>query len=194
MVMYTFATSQDLNHKQAIDLPCNSIHQCKTRPWEGAMTFFPGRTTFPLFLRAPLTSHLAFRAFQKDNKTVFTFTRNLDTGDNWDHVIPLGPINIIFAYGSPGHNKFGYHGNNKGSKCLDLSTGLSCSIPLSKIKLPPGFGIELFAQVPNARQLALSDDGMVLFVGSWEGNVYALNVTTPWKVWTETTLGKIIIH
>jgi len=38
---------------------------------------------------------------------------------------------------------------------------------LSKIKLPPGFSISIFAEgVPNARQLALSPDG-TLFVGSF---------------------------
>ncbi len=47
--------------------------------------------------------------------------------------------------------------------------------PLAAIKLPPGFKIELFARdVPNARSLALGEDGTV-YVGSHkEGKVYAL--------------------
>ncbi|MCX8048845.1 MAG: sorbosone dehydrogenase family protein [Methylohalobius sp.] len=47
--------------------------------------------------------------------------------------------------------------------------------PLALIKLPAGFRIELFAQdVPNARSLALGEDGTV-YVGSMKaGKVYAL--------------------
>ena len=39
-------------------------------------------------------------------------------------------------------------------------------LPLSNIKLPPGFEISLFATVPNARQMALGKN--TLFVGSRE--------------------------
>jgi len=46
-------------------------------------------------------------------------------------------------------------------------------LPLSNIKLPPGFEISLFATVPNARQMALGKN--TLFVGSREaGKVYAI--------------------
>ncbi len=45
---------------------------------------------------------------------------------------------------------------------------------LDKIKLPPGFHIAVYAgQIPNARAMALGDDGTV-YVGSMGGNVYAL--------------------
>lgn len=47
------------------------------------------------------------------------------------------------------------------------------ALPLERITLPPGFRIELFARVPNARQLALGQ--RTLFVGSREdGKVFAL--------------------
>ena len=47
-------------------------------------------------------------------------------------------------------------------------------LPLDKIKLPPGFAIELLARVPNAREMALGTRG-TLFVGSMEGGkVYAV--------------------
>ena len=47
------------------------------------------------------------------------------------------------------------------------------SLPLSSIRLPPGFQIELFASVPNARQMALGKT--TLFVGSMRaGKVYAI--------------------
>ena len=46
-------------------------------------------------------------------------------------------------------------------------------LPLSRLKAPPGFEIELFARVPNARQMALGRS--TLFVGSMrEGKVYAV--------------------
>jgi glucose/arabinose dehydrogenase len=46
-------------------------------------------------------------------------------------------------------------------------------LPLEQIRLPPGFRIELFARVPNARQMALGRD--TLFVGSMRaGKVYAI--------------------
>jgi glucose/arabinose dehydrogenase len=50
------------------------------------------------------------------------------------------------------------------------------SIPLEKIKLPPGYHIELYASgVTNARALDFSEDG-TLFAGSMTaGNVYAIS-------------------
>ena len=48
------------------------------------------------------------------------------------------------------------------------------SLPLERIKLPPGFRIEVLARVPNARSLALGAKG-TLFVGSRSGGeVYAV--------------------
>ena len=47
------------------------------------------------------------------------------------------------------------------------------SLPLSSLTLPPGFQIEVFAHVPNARQMALGKT--MLFVGSMRaGKVYAI--------------------
>ena len=59
---------------------------------------------------------------------------------------------------------------------LTLSSGCnSAPLQLDKIKLPPGFGIAVYAEkVPGARSLALGAQGTV-FVGSRsEGKVYAL--------------------
>jgi hypothetical protein len=48
------------------------------------------------------------------------------------------------------------------------------SLPLERLKLPPGFEIAVYAQVPGARSLALGKDGVV-FVGTMRsGRVYAL--------------------
>ena len=50
-------------------------------------------------------------------------------------------------------------------------------LPLEKIKLPPGFKIEVYAEVENARSLALSPSGVV-YVGNRDGNkVYAIKDT-----------------
>jgi glucose/arabinose dehydrogenase len=49
-------------------------------------------------------------------------------------------------------------------------------LPIGEIKLPPGFRIDVFAaDVPNARQMALSSNGTTLYVGSREnGSVHAV--------------------
>jgi len=52
---------------------------------------------------------------------------------------------------------------------------LGQKLPLERIKLPPGFSIELFAEVPNARGMALGKN--TLFVGSRSGGrVYAIRL------------------
>jgi glucose/arabinose dehydrogenase len=49
-------------------------------------------------------------------------------------------------------------------------------LPLEKIKLPPGFAIELVARVPNAREMVLATRG-TLFVGTMQaGKVYAVTL------------------
>ncbi len=63
-----------------------------------------------------------------------------------------------------------------GCLCLTLSRpAWGQALRLETIKLPPGFGISVYAQdIPNARSMALGDKGTV-FVGSQRlGNVYAL--------------------
>ena len=53
-------------------------------------------------------------------------------------------------------------------------TACSQDLPLQRIKLPPGFQIEVYAPVPGPRSLALGDNGTV-FVGTQrEGSVFAL--------------------
>lgn len=54
------------------------------------------------------------------------------------------------------------------------------ALPISKLRLPPGFQVELFARVPNARQMALGKH--TLFVGSMRaGKVYAVSLHGPRK-------------
>ena len=52
------------------------------------------------------------------------------------------------------------------------------SLPLDRIKLPPGFVIDLLARVPNARAMTWGDKG-TLFVGSNEGRVHAIAFAGP---------------
>ncbi|MBS1950393.1 MAG: L-sorbosone dehydrogenase [Cytophagales bacterium] len=53
-------------------------------------------------------------------------------------------------------------------------TAMSASLPLEKIKLPKGFFISVFAEVNNARSMAMSPNGTI-FVGNREGDkVYAV--------------------
>ncbi|MEO8299537.1 MAG: PQQ-dependent sugar dehydrogenase [Burkholderiales bacterium] len=55
-------------------------------------------------------------------------------------------------------------------------------LPLDQLRLPPGFRIELLARVPNARQMALSGDARVLYVGSMRaGQVHAVSLDERWR-------------
>jgi glucose/arabinose dehydrogenase len=62
---------------------------------------------------------------------------------------------------------------NSGSS-MDAITGASDNLPLSSIKLPKGFTISVFAEVDNARSMAISPNGTI-FVGNRDGDkVYAV--------------------
>jgi glucose/arabinose dehydrogenase len=45
---------------------------------------------------------------------------------------------------------------------------------LAKIKLPPGFHIDLYALVPDARHMAVGPQGVVTFVGTRKSKIYAV--------------------
>ena len=54
-------------------------------------------------------------------------------------------------------------------------------LPLDRIKLPPGFRIELFARVDNARGMALGAEN-TLFVGSMRaGKVHAVKFDAAYR-------------
>ncbi|HMJ48145.1 MAG TPA: sorbosone dehydrogenase family protein [Ferruginibacter sp.] len=64
--------------------------------------------------------------------------------------------------------------NNPIEVASNDSTGLFEKYNLDKIKLPPGFSISVYAEVPNARSITLSPSG-VLYVGNRSGDkVYAV--------------------
>ncbi|HTF20591.1 MAG TPA: sorbosone dehydrogenase family protein [Chryseolinea sp.] len=51
------------------------------------------------------------------------------------------------------------------------------SLPLNTIKLPAGFKIEVFAEVPDARSMALSPSGIIYVGNKDKGSVYAIKDT-----------------
>jgi glucose/arabinose dehydrogenase len=65
--------------------------------------------------------------------------------------------------------------------CLAIASVLAAplaraALPIERIHLPPGFHIEVLSDnVPSAREMTLSPSG-ILYVGSAEGNVYALEL------------------
>ena len=69
---------------------------------------------------------------------------------------------------------------------LVSETPAATELPLERIKLPPGFAIELWARVENARQLTLGrhdGNGGTLFVGSMHaGKVHALRFGADYRV------------
>lgn len=66
---------------------------------------------------------------------------------------------------------------NEADTSLPAFTGASAQLPLREIQLPPGFAISVFAEVDNARSMAMSPGGTI-FVGNRNGDkVYALKDT-----------------
>lgn len=67
---------------------------------------------------------------------------------------------------------------NAAAKNSDGSTAAlsdySKTLPLGKIKLPPGFKIEVFAEVDNARSLAMSPSGIIYVGNRSNDKVYAV--------------------
>lgn len=67
-----------------------------------------------------------------------------------------------------------------------LAPAFAADLPLDRIKLPPGFSIELWARVDNPRQMALGrhdERGGTLFVGSMRaGKVHAVSFGADIKV------------
>lgn len=61
---------------------------------------------------------------------------------------------------------------------LPAAAACAADLPLERIELPPGFAIEVYAEIPDARSLALGRDGVV-FVGSQRGGTVTALVPRP---------------
>lgn len=57
--------------------------------------------------------------------------------------------------------------------CLLVNIAYAQTLPLNKLKMPPGFTIEVYAKILHARQMALGSNGTI-FVGTNDENVYAV--------------------
>ena len=79
---------------------------------------------------------------------------------------------------------------------LVLGAWVACAaaLPLDTIKLPPGFAIELWAKVDNARQMALGgadEKGGVLYVGSrGSGRVHAVRFDASYRAGAVTRIAE----
>ena len=75
-----------------------------------------------------------------------------------------------------------------------ISMTAAADLPLAQISLPPGFTIERWARVDNARQMALGQhdqNGGTLFVGSTSaGKVHAVSFGANFKVQRVTTVAR----
>ena len=71
-------------------------------------------------------------------------------------------------------------------------TAVAAALPLESIKLPPGFAIELWARVDNARQMALGstdEKGGLLYVGSRAaGKVHAVRFDASYRAGAVTRI------
>lgn len=67
--------------------------------------------------------------------------------------------------------------NNAVDNSSPAITGTSAGLPLDKIKLPKGFSINIFAEVDNARSMAISPSGTIFVGNRNEDKVYAVKDT-----------------
>lgn len=82
---------------------------------------------------------------------------------------------VVLCCNSTSRESAGTAQNSDGSSAA--LTTVSQSLPLTSIKLPPGFAISVFAEVEGARSMVMSPNG-TLFVGNRDGkNVYAVKDT-----------------
>lgn len=67
--------------------------------------------------------------------------------------------------------------NNNPDNSSPAITDASAALPLDKIKLPKGFSISVFAEVSNARSMAISPSGTIFVGNRDEDKVYAIKDT-----------------
>ena len=57
---------------------------------------------------------------------------------------------------------------------LSLTNNVGAAMDLDDVQLPPGFSIEIYAEVNNARSLALGSNGVVFVSNRRSDSVYAI--------------------
>jgi len=67
--------------------------------------------------------------------------------------------------------------NNSIDNSAPAITDASAALPLDKVKLPKGFSISVFAEVDNARSMAISANGTIFVGNRDEDKVYAIKDT-----------------
>lgn len=93
----------------------------------------------------------------------------------WLQGLPGGLRRAPFRH-MPRQNGAARVGRYLAALLLVLSGPALAALPVERIKLPPGFHIEVLTDdVPSARELALSPNG-ILYAGSLDGHVYALEL------------------
>lgn len=89
-------------------------------------------------------------------------------------LLPVLFLSVIFCNCSGNDSSTERSANNSEHEADSVSTlKINSDFDLSKIKLPEGFRISIYAQVKNARSMSLAPDG-TLFIGTREKIVYAI--------------------
>lgn len=93
-------------------------------------------------------------------------------------LLPLLLLTLACSHSNPNESKAPDDGaENTADTSEPAITDYAATLPLDKIKLPAGFSISVYAEVNNARSMALSPSG-VLYVGNRDGDkVYAVKDT-----------------
>ncbi|MBL8482428.1 MAG: sorbosone dehydrogenase family protein [Rhodocyclaceae bacterium] len=72
--------------------------------------------------------------------------------------------------------------------CWAAAVTVQAAVPVDRLRLPPGFRVELWAEVDNAREMALGA-GRTVFVGSYRaGRVAALSYDEHYRVRRQSTI------
>ena len=74
-------------------------------------------------------------------------------------------------------NKKALFESNPSAGSFPAITGASANLPLNKIRLPAGFSISVYAEVPGARSMVMSPSGTLFVATRPEGKVYAVKDT-----------------
>jgi glucose/arabinose dehydrogenase len=94
------------------------------------------------------------------------------------YILPTLLVALACSHSTPSENNTADSGAESTAGISEPAiTDYAATLPLDKIKLPAGFTISVYAEVNNARSMALSPSG-ILYVGNRDGDkVYALQDT-----------------